>query len=427
MSCLAALFIAALCGSLLADKIVVRKSSDVLLQEAYQADLAVALQAEKADVLSRELAEGNAIVRTTKKKRNANLKALNVGHQNIKLKYPDKKRTVAVHPAAAVASVNLNNMAHATKLATERKSGTKQPVAFSQPAVVPARSQTGLSFHADVQSWCRDLLARPVDEAQPVCWCPGAYANSTNPKYNGHPITKYARDADRKAVFNSQHGQDWWLYRNLFQDSFGPNFTYVDLATNDPLFRSSTYFFDACMGWRGACVEANPQHYFNIFQERSCLLVPGCATAKRSRLKFQRNHREMTGGSSRVASENDDGATIDCDSITSMLQRAGLHHVHFLSLDVEGHEGEVIKGLDFTKVSIDVMFIEQDCGSGRFCKKLEDAGYTKVGRLTDYIWAHRDFLAKRNIPYLNEDEQCTHETRGRCREWSTMPDDYLSF
>lgn len=42
-------------------------------------------------------------------------------------------------------------------------------------------------------------------------------------------------------------GQDWWVWYNhaRFLTRKG---VYVDLATNDPIWRSNTYFFDTCMG-----------------------------------------------------------------------------------------------------------------------------------------------------------------------------------
>lgn len=115
------------------------------------------------------------------------------------------------------------------------------------------RTATGGGFHPDVEAWCDALLALPEDQGQPLCWCPGFYsqamAGGVRVNFTGHPINKYGY-ACGKPMFNSQHGQDFWLARNLFQGMRGTNFTYVDLATNDPVWRSSTLFFDACLGWR---------------------------------------------------------------------------------------------------------------------------------------------------------------------------------
>ena len=118
-----------------------------------------------------------------------------------------------------------------------------------------------------VRRWCDELLNGPI-ERQQICWC-----NITSSGYparmrahKGHPIDTWARDGRGAATFVAQHGQDWWLMANFIRDRFSRPGTYVDLATNDPIYRSSTFFLDACLGWRGACVEANPAHYY------TCLL-----------------------------------------------------------------------------------------------------------------------------------------------------------
>ena len=52
----------------------------------------------------------------------------------------------------------------------------------------------------------------------------------------------------------SAQGQDWWVWYNhaRFMRRKG---IYVDLAANDPIWRSNTFFFDVCMGWSGLCIQ----------------------------------------------------------------------------------------------------------------------------------------------------------------------------
>ena len=75
--------------------------------------------------------------------------------------------------------------------------------------------------------------------------------------------------------------------------------TYVDLAANDAIFRSSTYFLDACLGWKGVCVEANPATITaSSSGERasSCRHARAMVMARLARL----DKRDPTGGSSRL-------------------------------------------------------------------------------------------------------------------------------
>lgn len=76
----------------------------------------------------------------------------------------------------------------------------------------------------------------------------------------------------------SQFGQDAYLYVKHF-NRLNRRGVYMDVASNDAIKISNTYFMDRCLGWRGLCVEANPKYYERIFRERSCQLVPTCASA----------------------------------------------------------------------------------------------------------------------------------------------------
>ena len=77
----------------------------------------------------------------------------------------------------------------------------------------------------------------------------------------------------------------------------------MDLATNDAIWRSNTYFFDACLGWGGLCIEASEVHYDRIRRERSCTLVPACVSnATNVSLTFS-GGVGWRGGSSRLSAK----------------------------------------------------------------------------------------------------------------------------
>ena len=307
--------------------------------------------------------------------------------------------------------------------------------------VMAANSASPLAFDPAVRQWCSDLLQRPLPQ---TCWCHGLpYPRRTNRTTccaNAHPIDKWARDGRGAATFNSQHGQDWWIHANWaalgLPREHGAG-TYVDLATNDPIFRSSTFFLDACLGWKGLCVEANPVHYYHIWQQRSCSLVPACASDTRKRIRFSSNLREPSGGSSRVGkatavssseapgpssavssdrpSSPSSHDVIPCDTLSNMLRRSGLRHVDVLSLDVEGHESSVLLGLNFSEVSFGVILMEPSCRTApQGCALLHQAGYTRLpdASFVDHAWV-RKVPAAPTTRY-----RCrSHREAGHCRGW----------
>ena len=297
----------------------------------------------------------------------------------------------------------------------------------------------GFAHSPAVLQWCQELRANPLPQS---CWCP-TLRGETHPtktyRYNccqhTHPIDKWARDGHGNATFDSQHGQDWWLQTNLIATGLHRLWrgdrrhgTYVDLATNDPIFRSSTFYLDACLGWKGVCVEANPQHYYHIWQQRSCTLVPACASHTRKRIPFQVNAGEASGGSSHVG-EARKGASwslksretsVPCDTLTRMLERSGLSHIDVLSLDIEGHEASALAGLNFSRITVNVIITEASCKARAkhhnrvACELLTSAGFRPVPdqNIHDTVWTRQP------LPSAPQRFQCRPPSEaGGCRGW----------
>ena len=50
-----------------------------------------------------------------------------------------------------------------------------------------------------------------------------------------------------------------------------------------------------------------------------------------------------------------------CSTIADEMRTNGWEHADFLSLDVEGHEASVLRGVDWTRVRIDYILCERNC------------------------------------------------------------------
>ncbi len=78
-----------------------------------------------------------------------------------------------------------------------------------------------------------------------------------------------------------------------------------------------------------------------------------------------------------------------------VMDEESITHIDYLSLDVEGHEMNVLKGMDFDKVKIDVLTIENHSlyGDDGIRDMMADNGYIFWGRVMnlDDIYVHKDF------------------------------------
>lgn len=163
----------------------------------------------------------------------------------------------------------------------------------------------------------------------------------------------------------SQFFQDYYLYTRHFS-KLRRRGVYLDVAANDPMHLSNTYFMDECLGWDGLCVEGNPVYIHKLRAYRSCRILPTCVGETHG----QNVSFVLGGGSGGITETNKnmdqwkksntrhEEISLTCTTMSRTLSHAGVTKVDYLSLDVEGHELPVLKGFDWNKVIINVMTVE---------------------------------------------------------------------
>lgn len=184
--------------------------------------------------------------------------------------------------------------------------------------------------------------------------------------YRGNESVRCKDRPNRNIMFSSNH-QDYFLYKNHFKSMSRPGF-YVDLASNNPIKMSNTYFLDRCLGWRGICIEANDVYFEPIHRERSCALVPTCVSSEDgATVSF--NLENVKGGivedrykfikEINSTSSNKHIKQLRCSSMEKILSRYGVRHIDYLSLDIEGLELSVLESIDWESTGINLMTVEK--------------------------------------------------------------------
>jgi len=273
--------------------------------------------------------------------------------------------------------------------------GMPAAIIFEQPTprFAATRHTLGLGHHhgrnhstvRGPPTWCSQLLQREKNGScrAPFTSVPGT-AHVRRAVHRDLLLRKLGGSNSSVSRWMSGQGQDWWVWYNHARFIATP-LVYVDLATNDPIWRSNTYFFDLCLGWQGLCIEASAAHYLRIRQERSCQLVPHCiSNVTGVELTFL-DDAGWAGGASNLNTNHavrGKQRKVKCRALQDVLTSFQKTHVDFLSLDIESSEVPALSSLDFTKSQIDIIVSENP----KVGEILFGAGYRRVSEAHDNIF-----------------------------------------
>jgi len=156
---------------------------------------------------------------------------------------------------------------------------------------------------------------------------------------------------------------------------------YVELGANDGVGSSNSYYFEVNKGWKGVLIEPTPNLYLSCVKKRGANNVVFCNACvpfdykeEFVRMKYCDSmtisdnldldigdHDKFVESGKQFLNEGESTFIFGAKSATlnSLLKEAEAPAlIDFLSLDVEGAELDVLRGVDFTKYNFRYMVIE---------------------------------------------------------------------
>jgi FkbM family methyltransferase len=177
-------------------------------------------------------------------------------------------------------------------------------------------------------------------------------------------------------MFYSQDGQDKYLENHIFNGY--KNGYYVDVGAHDGISINNTLYFEENNNWTGINIEPIKEVFDKLVVNRPNNINLNCAVCNNDgETEFFQNKgaSEMISGIKntfdprhidRLIYENHThGSTteliyVNTKKLETIFDEHGVKRVHYLSIDVEGAEFEVIKSINFDKVFIDVIDFENN-------------------------------------------------------------------
>jgi len=181
----------------------------------------------------------------------------------------------------------------------------------------------------------------------------------------------------------------------LIREFFGnkKNGFYVDIGANDPAHESQTFHLDN-MGWDGLLVEPHPRYQFLLKEKRTGKIIPyACSNPENQNktLELIDNHLHSTLELDWFESRNKDSKAktinVICKTLDSILKENEVQPgFEFISIDIEGHEMEMLKGFNISRWRPQLILMEDHVLSHQKHNHMVAGGYKLIMRTGLNSW-----------------------------------------
>lgn len=198
-------------------------------------------------------------------------------------------------------------------------------------------------------------------------------------------------------MYYSLAGEDKFLNESYFKDK--KKGIYMEIGAADGISQSNTKFFEDSLEWTGILVEPNSVTFQNLKKNRpNNMLFHELVSNKDQKYTFQYlesvdlvggiketlpelHNNSWYGSHAKETGQNIIEEEIQATSLTRIIQQCPFDHIDFFSLDVEGHELEVLNSWDFS-IPIYLILLEtldrddhEKMITRKCAEKLEQHGY----------------------------------------------------
>lgn len=190
---------------------------------------------------------------------------------------------------------------------------------------------------------------------------------------------------------------------------------FVELGANNGFKQSNTLYFENNFGWRGLLIEPSPINFLKCVYyrgEKNSVLCAACVPEGYDESHVWLEHAGLMTSTDSLETDNTNFSefvssgrelsrfgrpialkyAVEARTLTSCLESVNApRNIDLLSLDVEGVEMAVLKGIDFNKYTFDFILVE--C---RDFRKMINFMICKGYRFVDNL-SHHDYLFQRDI------------------------------
>lgn len=146
----------------------------------------------------------------------------------------------------------------------------------------------------------------------------------------------------------SQAGQDLWVLRDVF--GWMTEGFFLDIGAAGGIELSNTYALEQNFLWKGICVEADPRTFEELKINRKCRVVNTCLSGSAGQITFAARET-FYGGIVKADSQQslrEGMIQVETQTLESLIAAEDIPEtIHYLSIDVEGAEEDIISTFPF--------------------------------------------------------------------------------
>ncbi len=176
------------------------------------------------------------------------------------------------------------------------------------------------------------------------------------------PRTKPIEDK----IYRSQIGQDVYVNNTYVKNN--KNGIFVDVGAFDGVKLSNTHFFEKQLNWTGICVEPQKKEFLRLKKNRTCICINAAAFNIKTTVDFRVcNKKKMLNGIAnhhntkhRMKGEKISIIKVPTVTLKDVFEENDITTVDYMSIDTEGSELQVLQGIDWNKVHINIINLEHN-------------------------------------------------------------------
>jgi FkbM family methyltransferase len=217
------------------------------------------------------------------------------------------------------------------------------------------------------------------------------------------------------AIYYSQDKQDYFLENSVFKGY--KSGIYVDVGAHDGVTINNTLYFHKNNKWNGINIEPIKSVYDKLLINRPNDKNINCAicnydgkteficnngyTEMISGIKetYDKRHYDRLDNENKIMNASSEIIIVDTKKLETIFDENKISHIHYLSIDVEGGEFEVIKSINFDKVFIDVIGFENNYNdvSVPIIEYLQSKKYVVINKSVDIFMIHERSMFYSNL------------------------------